>query len=117
MSFEIGRVTSQGVPPTAPPRSGAASGAGFGAALAGATAKRDTASIGGVPATPPPDVLRDVQAAGRRAAELAAQQRELHFEKDPASGRVIVQVRDLDGNVLRTIPPSHALAVMSGAAL
>jgi flagellar protein FlaG len=29
----------------------------------------------------------------------------------------VIQVRDLDGNVLKTIPPSRALDVMSGAAL
>jgi FlaG protein len=114
MSFEIGRISSQGPQPAAPAQRPAAHGAEFGAVLAGV--KADVATIG-VPASPPPDVLREVQAAGRRAAELAAQHRELHFEKDAASGRVIVQVRDLDGNVLRTIPPSRALEVMSGAAL
>jgi flagellar protein FlaG len=50
------------------------------------------------------------------AEELHSQQRELHFEPT-SSGRVIVQVRDLDGNVIRTIPPWHALNVMAGAAL
>ena len=30
---------------------------------------------------------------------------------------MIVQVRDLEGNVIRTIPPSDALQVMSGGAL
>jgi hypothetical protein len=30
---------------------------------------------------------------------------------------VIVEVRDLEGNVIGTIPPSKALAVMAGAAL
>jgi flagellar protein FlaG len=116
MSFEIGRVTSQGLPPAAPARRPSAGGGGaFAAQLAGAAAKRDVATVG-VPATPPPEVLQQIDAAGRRAAELAAQHRELHFEKDPTSGRVIVQVRDLDGNVLRTIPPSRALEVMSGAA-
>ena len=29
---------------------------------------------------------------------------------------MIVQVRDLEGNVIRTIPPSDALDIMSGAA-
>ncbi len=48
-----------------------------------------------------------------RVRELAADDRELHFRKDEATGRVIVEVRDLDGNVLRTIPPSEALDVMS----
>ena len=42
---------------------------------------------------------------------------ELHFSKDSETGRVVIQVRDLDGNVLKTIPPSRALDVMSGAAL
>ena len=30
---------------------------------------------------------------------------------------VSVEVRDLAGNVIRTIPPSHALNVMAGATL
>jgi uncharacterized FlaG/YvyC family protein len=30
---------------------------------------------------------------------------------------VIVQVRDLDGNVIRTIPPARALEIAAGAPL
>jgi hypothetical protein len=30
---------------------------------------------------------------------------------------VIVEVRDLEGHVIRTIPPSEALDVMAGAAI
>src|SRR5512144_1826546 len=70
-----------------------------------------------IPATPPPDVLADVQRAATRAEELHKANRELHFEKDPTTNRIVVQVRDLEGNVLRTIPPSSALDVMSGAGL
>jgi len=70
-----------------------------------------------IPASPPPEVLREVQSAGRRADELWRAQRELHFEVDDDSGRVIVQVRDLDGNVIRTIPPSEALDVIAGRGL
>jgi uncharacterized FlaG/YvyC family protein len=62
-------------------------------------------------------VLAEADRAAARAEELARANRELHFEKDQASGRIIVQVRDLEGNVLRTIPPSSALDVMSGAGL
>ena len=68
-----------------------------------------------LPAHPPTEVLDAIGAAAERAAELRADNRELHFHKDEASGRVIVQVRDLEGNVIRTIPPSKALDVMSGA--
>ncbi len=67
--------------------------------------------------TPPAEALADVDRAFQRVAELAAQNRELHFLKDPASGRIIVQVRDMEGHVLRTIPNEQALHVMSGAEL
>jgi flagellar protein FlaG len=67
---------------------------------------------------PPPEEVRDaIAAAADRASELAAQNRELHFSVDEDSGRVIVEVRDFEGKIIRTIPPSEALAVMSGASV
>jgi hypothetical protein len=70
-----------------------------------------------IPASPPPEVLAEVDAAWKRGARLAAENRELHFSRDEASGRIVVQVRTLDGEVLGTIPPSRALDVMGGGAL
>jgi hypothetical protein len=70
-----------------------------------------------MPASPPDEVLDAIGAAADRAQELAGNNRELHFEMDKESKRVIIQVRDLDGNVIRTIPPKHALDVMSGGEL
>jgi uncharacterized FlaG/YvyC family protein len=70
-----------------------------------------------VPEAPPVEVREAIGAAAARAAELRAENRELHFHKDATSGRVIVQVRDLAGNVIRTIPPSRALDIMAGAAV
>jgi len=67
--------------------------------------------------TPPSDALREVDRAAARADELWHDNRELHFEMNRHSGRMIVQVRDLDGNVIRTIPPSEALDVLSGKPL
>jgi hypothetical protein len=74
-------------------------------------------STGDVPASPPPEVLEAMDAAGRVARELHATGRELRFvpPEDGAGGRVRVEVRDLDGNVLRTIPPSELLDVATGA--
>jgi uncharacterized FlaG/YvyC family protein len=66
---------------------------------------------------PPPEVRLAVQAAAGRAEQLRREQRELHFELDEDAGRVVVQVRDLDGRVIRTIAPSEALDVMSGKPL
>jgi flagellar protein FlaG len=86
------------------------------AAAAGDTV---TLSHGEIPAGPPPEVLEAMDAAGRVARELHEQGRELHFTPpaEGSNGRVRVDVCDLDGNVLRTIPPSELLDVASGAPL
>jgi flagellar protein FlaG len=70
-----------------------------------------------MPSRPPAEVLAEMEAASRRYDELRSQQRELHFKRDEAANRVVVEVRDLEGNVLRTIPPSKALDVIAGAPL
>ena len=80
------------------------------------TAATDSVELS-LPAQPPAEVLDEIGLAANRADDLALLDRELHFRKDEESGRVIVEVRDLEGNVIRTIPPSHALNVMAGARL
>jgi len=80
----------------------APSAPGFAAVLT----RTDTVQLS-VPASPP-EAVRD---------EVAAADRELHFSKDEASGRVVVQVRDMDGRVIRAIPPSDAFAVLAGGSL
>lgn len=115
MSLEIGPTP---ITPgsRAPVRPSAPAAPGFAATLASA-APVDAAEVA-VPAFPPPAVLDDVAAAADRAEQLAADRRELHFALDDTTGRVVVQVRDLTtGEVIRTIPPSKALAVMAGEAL
>lgn len=66
---------------------------------------------------PPRDALAEVDRAFERVSELAAQNRELHFSRDEDSGRIIVQVRDMEGHVVRTIPSTEALDVLAGAEL
>lgn len=68
-----------------------------------------------LPSRPPIDVLEEIAAAHERWDELRSQQRELHFKHDDAANRVVVEVRDMDGNVLRTVPPSKALEIIAGA--
>jgi flagellar protein FlaG len=67
-----------------------------------------------IPATPPPEAHAEVERASARYDELRSQGRELHFNTDHESGRLVIEVRDLDGNVIRTVPPSKALDVISG---
>lgn len=69
------------------------------------------------PMRPPSQVLEEMQRASERYDELRGQQRELHFAADPDTNRVIVQVRDLEGNILKTIPPSKAFEVIAGGPL
>lgn len=92
------------------PRNAPAQQAGFSTALDAAV------NVSTLPAAPPPSVLEEMHVAARVFEELRAQKRELHFEAT-GTGRVIVQVRDLDGNVIRTIPPARALEVAAGAPL
>ena len=109
MDFNIPPI--QGGERSAPaPRSEPAQGAGFSAQLDAAV------NVSTLPASPPVSVLEDMHTAARVAEELHAMKRELHFETTD-NGRVIVQVRDLDGNVIRTIPAAKALDIAGGAAL
>ena len=111
MSLEIGRFTPtlQGPYAVAPPRP-------VEAAAQPASGHTPDTVVGDVPPAPPADVRAQVDRAAQIAQDMADRNRELHFMKDQETGRLIIQVRDLNGKVIRTIPPSHALAVMSGEA-
>lgn len=111
MSLEIGRFTpTLPVPPVPPART-------LAAPARGEDAPQFDTVLGDVPPAPTEEVRKQVDRAAEIAAQLAVANRELHFSKDQDTGRVVIQVRDLDGTVIRTIPPSHVLAVMSGEAL
>jgi FlaG protein len=111
MSLEIGRFTSSyPIVPVPPARPAAGS-----PEAAGQPRSFDTV-LGDVPPAPTDEVRDQVARASEIAQQMADRNRELHFSKDEQTGRMVIQVRDLDGNVIRTIPPSSVLDVMSGAA-
>jgi flagellar protein FlaG len=58
-----------------------------------------------------------VDRAAQVIDDLYKSNRELHFSVDRTTNRVVIEVRDLEGKVLKTIPPAKALDVMSGAEL
>jgi flagellar protein FlaG len=63
---------------------------------------------------PPDELLEEMGLAAEVYERLAARGRELRFRLDPPTGRVTVEVRDLDGKLLYTIPPTRALEIAGG---
>jgi hypothetical protein len=111
MSFELSAVNAirqyQAQPgPTAVPPKDAARGP----VVPDAAATVDT-----IPASPPPGLRAEILAAQRAVHDMHERGRELHFEM--AEGRLRIELRDLDGNVLKTIPPSAALEIAGGKAV
>jgi flagellar protein FlaG len=74
----------------------------------------DAVQLDMIPASPPQELYQQIDAAAQRVDELRADGRELHFSYNNSEKRVQIEVRDLKGNVLRTIPPSKALSVATG---
>ena len=64
----------------------------------------------------PVTLHQEIGSAHRRMLELAAKDRELHFTFD-AAGRVVVELRTLDGRLLGEVSPRLALDIISGADL
>lgn len=91
-------------------RAGGAGEASFAARMEAAREATEVTS------EPPPEVRAEVQAAARCADQLHKMGRELRFEQDEESGRIRVEVRDLDGNVLRRVPPSEVFDFATGKA-
>jgi len=72
--------------------------------------------VGDVPPAPTPEARELVAKAADVVQRMHENNRELHFSRDENTNRVVIEVRDLDGNVIKTIPPAKALDVMSGTA-
>ena len=122
MTLQIGRFTpysqyasvsaakataGEPVPPQREPRSPAPSKPGL---------HESGTVVGDVPPAPTPEARELVAKAAEVVQKLHDNNRELHFETDHETGRVIIEVKDLDGNTLKTIPPKHALDFLTGDA-
>ena len=77
---------------------------------------RVTAGAAAPPQVMPQEVLDAVDAAGRAYRALHEQGRQLAFSISEETGRVVIELKDLDGNVLRTIPPGKLLELATGGA-
>ncbi len=107
MSFDIPSVTSTNSV-SAAPRTGSAD-----APVARTT--EPSVNVDAIPAHPPAEVHEAMAVASQAHDRLAATDRALHFHVDERSGKLRVEVHDLRGNVLFTVPPSRALEIAAGS--
>jgi hypothetical protein len=76
-----------------------------------------TPSIDAIPASPPPEVDDAIAVAAGVYENLKTRGREVRFNLDEATGRLVVAVHDLEGNFLFSVPPSKALDLAAGGSL
>src|SRR3954452_13964703 len=106
MTLQIGRFTPyESLATRALARAVAPAHTGAGAPAALGARQVDTI-VGVIPPVPTSDVRAEVDRTAERVDELHDQSRELHFSKDLASNRVIIEVRDREGKVIKTLPPT-----------
>jgi flagellar protein FlaG len=116
MSFDLNAtdaVRAARIAPERPAAPASAPSAGFADALKATASTVDR--VDAIPASPPPEVIAEMLAAQRAIDDMHARGRTLHFAMD--GPRVRIEVQDLDGNVLKQIPPSRALEVATGRAV
>ncbi len=111
MSFDIGSV---GRTPAPTSTQSARSSAPASAQAGGAS---DTVTVDTIPASPPPEVQDAIGVANQAYHNLQATGNELRFKVNEATGKLSVEVHDVRGNLLFTVPASTALDVASGQPL
>ena len=111
MSFDIGSV---GRTPAAAPSQSARSSA---SAPTQATQVADTVTLDTIPASPPPEVQDAIGVADQAYHNLQSEGNELRFKIDDSTGKLTVEVHDVHGNLMFTVPASTVLDVASGQPL
>src|ERR1700751_5786901 len=111
MSFDIGSVG--GTPAAAAP----AQSPGPAAFPASSARSADTVTVDTIPASPPDEVHDAIGVANQAYHNLQASGSELRFKVNEATGKLSVEVHDVHGNLMFTVPASTALDVASGASL
>ena len=111
MSFDIGSV---GRTPAAAP---AANRSRPTAAPSPAVHDADTVTVDTIPASPPDEVHDAIGVANQAYQNLKASGSELRFKVNEETGKLSVEVHDVHGNLMFTVPASTVLDVASGASL
>ncbi len=111
MSFDIGSVGR--TPATAPAQTARSSAP----APAHSTEASATVTVDTIPASPPPEVQDAIGVANRAYHDLKSAGSELRFKVNEATGKLTVEVHDVHGNLMFTVPASTVLDVASGQPL
>jgi hypothetical protein len=86
-----------------------------------APAKSDTVDsavhVDTFPSSPPPEVHDAIGVAAQSYDRLQQAGRAMSFKVNDATGKLTVEVHDLKGNLLFTVPASKALEVAAGGSL
>ena len=111
MSFDIGSVGGT-------PAAAAAQGSRRSTAAPSSSApSADTVTVDTIPASPPDEVHDAIGVANQAYHNLKASGSELRFKVNEATGKLSVEVHDVHGNLLFTVPASTVLDVASGGSL
>jgi uncharacterized FlaG/YvyC family protein len=113
MSFNINSV------PSAAAAQAAASQVSRAAPAASAASQPDDSAVhvDMIPSSPPPEVHDAMGVAADSYEKLRQANRHLSFQVDDRTGKLTVEVHDLNGNLLFTVPASKALDIAGGGSL
>jgi putative hemolysin len=111
MRYDIGSVGR--TPAPAPSRTARASVP----APAQAADAADTVTVDTIPASPPEEVHDAIGVANQAYHNLQAQGSELRFKVNESTGKLTIEVHDIHGNLMFTVPASTVLDVVAGQPL
>jgi hypothetical protein len=77
----------------------------------------DPVTVDMIPSSPPPEVHEAMGVAANAYDNLQAGGRQMRFKVNEATGRLSVEIHDIHGNLLFTVPSSKALDVAAGGSL
>ncbi|HYZ81660.1 MAG TPA: hypothetical protein VE571_10345 [Solirubrobacteraceae bacterium] len=77
----------------------------------------DSVTVDTIPASPPPEVHEAMGVAAEAYDRLQDEGRQMRFKINEGTGKLVVEVHDLHGNLLFSVPSSKALEVASGGSL
>jgi hypothetical protein len=77
----------------------------------------DTVTVDTIPASPPPEVHDAMGVANQAYHSLKADGSEMRFKINEATGKLTVEIHDVHGNLMFTVPASTVLEVASGQPL